>query len=528
MYRKLIITALICTGLVLSAGAELQNVCVGGEIRIMANYVTNWAAQPAPLAPRWAPGLLPKRPIGDFFSGAPANGGAGIWSPYSWDNDMSHGFDFVEQRTKLNVKADFTDGVTAFIELDSYDVWGQDFRSDYITGADFAASSVDDVEIYQAYIEANDMFGLPLRARVGRQELVFGNEWLVGNMDNGPFFIGRSFDGARLTYATDTFSVDAFATILAEGGAAEEDGDVTFYGVYASCTAVENHVFDLYWLYLRDPRSLNDTAFVAPIEWLEDLFGLDDYDATQLHTFGLRAGGAWAGLDYNLEAAYQMGDAGQVGFGFKPGIYGDDDAEYDTWALKADLGYTIDVMWMPRVFAGYSYYGGEDNRDLTVWEWLNPFYTPEASVSFNRLFSDQFYCGFFDLQKNFSNFQTARVGVIAHPLEALDVYFELAYYEALEPFSAPLHVSFGGFRFPVAPNLSFLDQESEDDLGFTTNLVFTYHYSEDVMINLQWAHLFAGDGLDDGNFTAWNGLLFDGGTSADDSDYMSVDMRIKF
>ncbi len=104
------------------------------------------------------------------------------WSAFSWDED-SNDLSFVEQRTRLNVKADFTNEVSAFIELDSYDIWGEDFRSNYITGADGRAVSNDDVEMYQAYIEANEMFGMPIRMRVGRQELSFGSEWLVGVND---------------------------------------------------------------------------------------------------------------------------------------------------------------------------------------------------------------------------------------------------------------------------------------------------------------------------------------------------------
>ena len=47
----------------------------------------------------------------------------------------------------------------AFIEIDSYDIWGEDFRSNYVTGVDARAASGDDVEMYQAYIEAEEMSG---------------------------------------------------------------------------------------------------------------------------------------------------------------------------------------------------------------------------------------------------------------------------------------------------------------------------------------------------------------------------------
>ena len=75
-----------------SVHAELQNVEVGGSIRIRGNY-------------------------------------------YNFDSltDMS----WIEQRTRLNVKADFTSEVSAFIEFDYYSGWGDDFRSNYLTGADF-------------------------------------------------------------------------------------------------------------------------------------------------------------------------------------------------------------------------------------------------------------------------------------------------------------------------------------------------------------------------------------------------------
>ena len=36
---------------------------------------------------------------------------------------------FVEQRTRLGVKADFTNDITAFVEFDSWNAWGDNFRS---------------------------------------------------------------------------------------------------------------------------------------------------------------------------------------------------------------------------------------------------------------------------------------------------------------------------------------------------------------------------------------------------------------
>jgi hypothetical protein len=247
---------------VLPATAELQNVQVGGQIRIRADYYSNYtfdiAGQGLPQTPPtlfgtqiiWPSFFLPRRPIG---SGA--FNGPGIVSGFAWSDRDSNNETWVEQRTRLNVKADFTNDVSAFIELDSYDIWGEDFRSDYITGLDNRAITSDDVEVYQAYIEANNMFGLPLRARIGRQELSFGSEWLVGVNDTAALFTGLSFDAVRLTYATDQFSIDAWASTLFESGINEQDGDVWFYGVYASYLGIPDITIDAYWMWVRDARS---------------------------------------------------------------------------------------------------------------------------------------------------------------------------------------------------------------------------------------------------------------------------------
>jgi len=535
----MIVLAVAFVATALPAAAELQNVQVGGELRIRANYYTNAAVSPGPFRLRW-PALagvnwLQARPVGDMVSyvlsgGAPASvrgNGLGIFSPLAWDED-GNDVDFIEQRTRLSVKADFTNEVSAFIELDSYDIWGDnDFRSNWITGADARANSIDDVEVYQAYIEANEMFGLPLRSRIGRQELSLGSEWLVGVNDASSGFTGLSFDGLRLTYATDMFSVDAWAAILAEGGVAEEDEDVWFYGIYGSYLGLEDITIDAYWMWVRDARSLNDTNFAWFVEWLEDIFSVDDYDVTNIHTIGLRGAGTIGAFDFEAEAAYQWGDAGQVGYIFKPFLYGDDGADYSDWALNLEVGYTFDMAWQPRVYLGYAYFGGEDNRDISWWEWWWPFDQPEASVSFNRLFSNWEYSEFVDAT-DLTNVHIFRGGVSATPTETLELLLAIAYMTVDEEFDSPIYFELGDFRIPIAPAMSWLTDSNDKDLGWEVGLYATYHYTEDLSFEVGWAHLFVGDGLEEGNFNQWNGLLFNGGSDNDDADYLYFETRLAF
>ncbi|HOD51372.1 MAG TPA: alginate export family protein, partial [Candidatus Hydrogenedentes bacterium] len=397
----------------------------------------------------------------------------------------------------------------------------------YITGGDFITPTDDDVEVYQSYIEANEMFGLPLRLRVGRQEIALGSEWLVGVNDTSSFFTGLSFDAARLTYATDMFSVDLFAAELAEGGPFEEDEDVWLYGLYGSYLGLEDIVIDAYWLWVRDARRLSDTNLGWFGEWIEDVFSLDDYDPTNLHTVGLRGAGTIGAFDFEAEFAYQFGDADQVGFLFRPFFYGDDDADFQAWAGNLEVGYTFDMAWQPRVWLGAAYFDGEDNRDISFWEWLSPFDSPEASVSFNRLFSNWEYSQFLD-DTTLSNSWLVRGGVEAMPTESLELRLVVSYFDSLEAFDAPAHINLFGYRIPIAGPFSFWTMENDTPLGIEAALYATYHYSEDLVFEAGWAHLFTDDGATEGQYVLLNGLGFSGGTGDEDADYLYVETRIQF
>ena len=102
-----------------------------------------------------------------------------------------------------------------------------------------------------------------------------------------------------------------------------------------------------------DGRELDDSprtgAFAsdAIVDWVEDVMGLNDYDHTNLHTSGIRLNGAWNGLDYDAEFAYQFGTADRAGFYFRPvqtaagllGPNGDDEARFSALATDIEIGY---------------------------------------------------------------------------------------------------------------------------------------------------------------------------------------------
>ena len=335
--------ALVIMALLASMGgiavAELQNVEVGGKLRIRGNwfYMDESVASTA----------------------------------------------FVEQRNLLNVKADFTDEVTTFIEFDNYNVWGEDFRSLYLTGADLRGAG--DVDMYQAYIDAKSLWGTPLSLRVGRQELVFGNEFLFGNKDTGAFFTGLSYDALRLSFNNDVVAIDAVAAKLAETLGDLGKDDVDLYGVYASYLGIEDVTIDAYAMYVRDD---------------EVVLG----ENVDLYTVGLRGAGTLGAFDFDANVAYQFGDIDV------------DDVDIDAWGMDLRAGYTFDMAWQPRVFANFAWYEGDDE-----------------DMAFDRLFSDLEYSAFLDnLNANLTDVFVYALGVQVMPTEAVALKLVGTYFDGDE------------------------------------------------------------------------------------------------
>lgn len=496
---------ILCTAALLLAStalAELQSVQAGGEIRIRGRFwndnYSNAIAGPA--TPRYVGYSFANRPLGPF----------GLNSRFDFDsagNDLA----FVEHRTRLNVKADFTSDVSAFVEFESYDLWGQSFRSNFISGADRAAAN-GSADLYQAYIETRETFGLPLRARLGRQEMRLGKGWLVDDIATA--IIGRSFDGVRLTWTPADFEVDAWWMKLNETIAGDEDLD--FYGVYGTWKGLETVKVSLYWMLARDGNEPVDTTLGPAGEWFESLLGLDDYDPTWQHTAGARIWGSHGAFDYDGEIAYQFGNADHVGGLFTPVTYGDTDADFGNFATDLEVGYTLDRGWNPRFYVGGAWFQGEDNREF---RWEDVLFPGEgrASVSFNRLFPGTPYSLNLGITQELSNFWQIRAGATAKPTEKITLGAKVAYFEIDEAFETPVLFFYPAWTRP-----------NDKELGWTTFLMAKYQYSADLSLALVWEHLFVGDGLEQGHFFARNGLELVAGTDNDDADYIHFDLQLKF
>jgi hypothetical protein len=403
---------------------------------------------------------------------------------YYYGYDSLPSVAYADQWTRLHVKADFTNDVSAFIEFDSYTPWGDSFRSNYLTGID--ARGAADVGLYQGYVEVRNLWGAPLTLKAGRQELRFGSEWLIGNNSDCTPVYGLSFDALRLTYAADTFTFDLVAAKLAERFVDFGKGDTDLHVAYASCTAVEDQTFDAYWMYLRDDGALNGFP-------------------TNLHTVGLRAAGKAGAFDYRAEGAYQFGGIDDLPSACPyPYTSGEADTKYDAFGADVKAGYTFDAAWSPRPFLWAAYLGGGD-PDRSIW-------SNDRTLPFNRLFSDVEYTkimAFTDM----SNMRYYAVGVEVAPAESVTLKLTVGKIETDVP----------------GPDTGCLwwKRHASRNLGWEMDLFANYQYSEDLAFFAMYGHLFGDRGLE-GSHVIGNGLYPWNGNRDDQYDVFYAGTSLEF
>lgn len=213
----------------------------------------------------------------------------------------------------------------------------------------------------------------PLTLRVGRQEMIYGKERLIGKLDwmNET----RRFDGAKVMYTSPMFDVDVFwvkpvffmnepftnpwNTHINEGMNRKPDHwreEQNFYGLYTTFKGIPNHVVDVYFL------GLNDRGFFVNAN--------NRFGDLNVYTIGGRFGGKTGGFDYDVEGGGQWGKwAGD---------------EVHAWMFASDGGYTFkDVPMSPRIGLGFDYASGDDTpRDRSHDTWNQLYPTGHAFLGF--------------------------------------------------------------------------------------------------------------------------------------------------
>lgn len=161
------------------------------------------------------------------------------------------------------------------------------------TGAPFTAP----FDLRMAFTDVGSAGG-PVTVRLGRQELVYGEQRLLGHVSW--LNAARTFDAVKVTYRTKAFHVDAFGASLVRILDSEFDKSGNgnrFAGAYATTgVLVPKGTADAYVFWKRDVNLRTETATVGNLGHT---------------TVGVRMTGRLpARLDYGVEMAVQRGSVG--------------------------------------------------------------------------------------------------------------------------------------------------------------------------------------------------------------------------
>jgi hypothetical protein len=176
-------------------------------------------------------------------------------------------------------------------------VQAQDARVEGKNGTTIGAPFRDQLDLRQAYADVGAFEKSRFALRAGRQEMVFGDQRLIGHANW--LNTARSFDGARAVFRQKKVRIDGFAASVVTplvDKFNQSGGGNYLYGADAQWTGLPTGTLEPY-VFVRRANTLNTEAG-APGELMSS-------------TTGVRLTGKFTPLlDYNAEAALQRGSLG--------------------------------------------------------------------------------------------------------------------------------------------------------------------------------------------------------------------------
>jgi len=353
------------------------------------------------------------------------------------------------------VDADLTDNVAAYIRVMNERDWGR--------------TSYDDqtVDVELAYITIQDIWGYPVTARFGRQEIKFGEGFLVGdgynyarqqniaptateeNSSEVVFPLSRNsqtlyynkswrkaFDALRFTVDYDPYTFDLFTAKIDEGAYANAD-DTDLYGAVLHYDYMDIGQYEL-GVYLENGD--NDREI-----WAVSLRGESEVPA-------------FPGLVLKGEIVPEFGDAAE-------------DVDQDALGWYFGAYYFFENEYEPYVGAEYIVMEGDDNLTDDENEVFYPFYEDEVYGEINEVAS-------WGLN---TNLNIIKVAAGFKPTETIAIDFKYYNLQLDEEDS---------YTYGEATT-------NDDDLGDEYDLYVTYDYSEDLQFGLCVAYFDSGDVLED-------------------------------
>lgn len=334
-------------------------------------------------------------------------------------------------------------------------------------------------DLHQAFITLGNHKEFPVSLKVGRQELSYGDERVIGAFDWNN--IGRVFDAAKLRWQNPYFAADLFSgrVIIPRDNHFNMPNDYDWFsGLYLTSKLIPKQTTEFYLLSRN--TSSKSPGVLVPATGPAILRGAS---ARDIYTAGFRVKstpGEFGGWDYSAELMGQYGHFNDPG---KP-AGSDRSLEHQAFAAYAGGGYTwTDVTYTPRVGLEYNFATGDSDP------------LDDKHETFENLFptNHKFY-GFMDLV-SLQNIHNVRLMSSIKPLPRLTLQAEGHAF-----WLADTHDNFyaanGARRGGIAPTPGTgygINPSYGNYVGSEVDLISTYAIAPYANLQLGYGHFFRGD-----------------------------------
>lgn len=397
-------------------------------------------------------------------------------------------------QARIRIDADLTDNVSATVRLLSEWIWGRQGEVFYNGGfTDYGDNSMA-VDLDLAYVVLKEFLYSPLTLTIGRQELHFGNDMIVGDPDTNRFAHfshmtripydltkRKSFDAIRATLDYNPLVVDVVMAQVREGG-----DTTTGAGGYIDDVDTLRADDDIRLLGINAKYDFGKWNTTGEAYFWQKHTGRKAYATNKNDTVNTVGGRIVTqpieNLTYQLEGAFQFGELNP---GDITGAAYDGNRELSrrAWAVETFLTYDWKkAKYTPSATLGYAYFSG-DRQDT----YDNPTggITPVTSRyrAWNPMFENQSFGRIANALMPQTNAHIIGISGSMKPREDITLKGEYyAYLWAKNYQNGALIPSY--YDDPNTPASWQLLMTDKRFVGQEIDLSLTYDYTEDVQFKL--------------------------------------------
>lgn len=342
------------------------------------------------------------------------------------------------------------------------------------------------LDLHQAYLQLGNHKEFPVSIKVGRQELVLGEQRIVGPLAWNN--VQRQWDAAKTRWQNPLFTLEAWSSMVVmpeDNRFNKPNNDELFSGLQLSTRHIPKTWSEFYFLSRNVGRGGNDgSRGLVPPPFrppeAQDIYTIGTYIRSSTND--------WTNVDWGVQAYYQFGNFAD----FREAGGAGPRRDHSAFAGVAAAGYTWkESEFLPRLGIEYSFATGDDNPSDDEHNTFVHLY-PTGHLFYG-------YADFVSLQ-NVHNVRL-RSSIMATPRIRLQLEGHLRWLATVnDNFYNVAGLPRGGLttQSAAARGTGFgINPDAGSFLGSEIDLVATWQANKYLSIEAAYCHFFRGDYIRD-------------------------------